>query len=298
MKKQIKFWNRKKACEEVEFVYGELPIRLLYGNPIGRAISNIIAKNSWVSSLYGSYQNTRHSQKKIRPFIQQFSVNMADYEKRNYPSFNHFFTRKFKKNSRSFVQTESQIPAFCEGRYLAYEKLSSKKSIPVKGLWLPVDKILGRKKWADTFRNGPCYVARLCPTDYHRFHYIDESTLLEHYHLNGKFHSVNPIALKFKKNILFTNERQVSILETKNFGKIAYIEVGALFVSTIIQSNFFKQSQRGDEKGYFLFGGSTVILIGEENKWMPDTDIIKKTKQKTECFIQLGEKIGEKIPHD
>jgi phosphatidylserine decarboxylase len=102
---------------------------------------------------------------------------------------------------------------------------------------------------------------------------------------------VNPLALNSKEDILITNERHVTILETKNFGKIAYIEVGAICVGKIIQSKPLDKGRaflKGEEKGYFLFGGSTVIIVGEKGKWKPSNDIIQNTKNKMETYLHLG----------
>src|SRR5690606_18415701 len=109
----------------------------------------------------------------------------------------------------------------------------------------------------------------------------------------GQFHSVNPMALKIKEDIFIANERRVSILETENFGKLAYIEVGAICVGKIVQSfDETKSFKRGDEKGYFLFGGSTVIVLGQAGKWAPSDDIIRNTQKGMETYIQLGDEVA------
>ena len=108
----------------------------------------------------------------------------------------------------------------------------------------------------------------------------------------GPLHSVNPTALNKRPDILFTNERVVTILKTKNFGLLAYIEVGALCVGKIVQSHRERNYQRGDEKGYFLFGASTVIVLGEQNKWLPDSDLLENSKSQRESLVRLGEKVG------
>ena len=155
--------------------------------------------------------------------------------------------------------------------------------------------LVAKEKWAETFSEGPLVVARLCPVDYHRYHYPDDGLVLESYRVPGILHSVNPIALKQKSEIFLKNERQVSILETKNFGKLAYIEVGATCVGKIIQSSKSKNFSRGEEKGYFLFGGSTVILLGEKGAWTPSQDILDWTLKGTEVYLKLGQEMGRKL---
>ena len=135
-------------------------------------------------------------------------------------------------------------------------------------------------------------MARLCPTDYHRFHFPDGGRVLERYSLPGRLHSVNPIALKRRGDIFFTNKRDISILETENFGKLAYIEVGAICVGKIVQSHRQGDFRRGEEKGYFLFGGSSVIVMGLPGRWVPSEDVLRHTKEGMETYVRLGDVLG------
>jgi phosphatidylserine decarboxylase len=106
---------------------------------------------------------------------------------------------------------------------------------------------------------------------------------------------VNPLALKYKNQIFINNERHVSLLQTENFGKIAYIEVGAIMVGKIVQTHRWnKPFMRGEEKGYFLFGGSTVIVLGEKGAWKPSADIVKNTNDGIETYLQLGQEVAVK----
>lgn len=133
-------------------------------------------------------------------------------------------------------------------------------------------------------------LARLCPVDYHRFHFPDGGRVRESYHVSGRLHSVNPAALKYRGDIFATNERQVSLFESLHFGRLALIEVGALCVGKIVQTYEGSEAvRRGQEKGYFLFGGSTVIVLGEKGAWSPDADILEKTEQGLETWVKLGE---------
>jgi phosphatidylserine decarboxylase len=163
----------------------------------------------------------------------------------------------------------------------------------VKGEHLTAEALLGGD--ARGFAGGPLFIARLCPTDYHRYHYPDDGRTLESFPVRGALHSVNPAALAFRGDILSTNERHVSILETKHFGKLAYIEVGALMVGLIRQTHDEKQPfHRGDEKGTFLFGASTVVLLGEKGAWIPDADLLEQTStHRRETLVRLGQGIAK-----
>jgi phosphatidylserine decarboxylase len=242
--------------------------------------------------MYGVYQSSSLSRRQIEPFIEKFKIPMQEYQKETFKTFNDFFIRKFIPKERPFVQASHELPAFSEARYLAYEKITEKQKFPVKGSALSAVALMGSEEKAKPFIGGPLLLARLCPVDYHRFHFPDAGHTLEDYRIHGKLHSVNPMALKYKEDIFATNERHVSILQTENFGKIAFIEVGALCVGKIVQTFKEKDFKRGDEKGYFLFGASTVIVLGEPGQWTPDADLLDQTSRGRETLVRLGERVA------
>jgi phosphatidylserine decarboxylase len=281
---------------ETELVYGDAWIRRLYGTPSGQTITEHFLSSHLVSRLYGAYQSSPMSRSKIWPFVEDFRIPMNEYEETQFKSFNDFFIRRFKPGARSFETTPSRMPAFAEARYFAFDHVTPDQKLPVKGRLLSPELLLKRPSLAKDFDQGPVLIARLCPVDYHRFHYPDDGTTLESYRIHGKLHSVNPLALKYKGEIFSTNERHVSILETRNFGKIAYIEVGALCVGKIVQTHTASTFARGDEKGYFLFGASTVIVLGQRGAWKPDADLLEKSNAGVETWVKLGEAIASVHP--
>ncbi len=293
---QIFIWNRRESREEVEQVYGDAWIRWLYGTSMGQILTDQVLSKVYLSRLYGSYQSTRWSGRKVLPFIKKFKIPMQEFQKGPFQSFNDFFIRKFKAGARPFAQDAPDFPAFSEARYFAYEKIDAISRLPVKGSRLSASALMGGAERAQPFVGGPVLVARLCPTDYHRFHFPDDGEILESYSLPGHLHSVNPLALQYKEDIFATNERHVSLLQTRNFGKLAYIEVGALCVGKIVQTHSKnKEFRRGAQKGYFLFGGSTVIVLGEPGKWAPDLDLLNQTSQGRETLVRLGERIARRL---
>lgn len=300
----IRFWHRANKKMETELVYGDSFIRFLYDSSLGKLTGRVFA-NKYFSQIYGHFQDQPSSHKKVRPFIQKFNIPIHEYEvgsrpagkvEDSYLSFNEFFIRKFKPGQRSFVQNPKKMPAFAEARYVGFKTITDELTFPVKGKHLTAQGMLANPQLAKVFEGGPLMVARLCPVDYHRYHYPDSGQVLEHYMIHGEYDSVNPLALKLKSDILIANERQVSVLETENFGKIAYIEVGAICVGKIVQSHpWDKKFSRGDEKGYFLFGGSTVVILGEKGAWEPSQDILENTAKGVETYIKLGDEVATRI---
>lgn len=293
MAKPILYWDRKARKEATEVIYGESFMRWFYEKPSGRLVTNAVLSRKPFSVAYGALQSSRWSARKIKPFIRDFNIRMEEYVDDGFRSFNDFFIRKFKPGARPFAQGPGEMPAFAEARYLAFESIRPDQVFPVKGQGLAADALLGDPEKARPFMGGPLLLARLCPVDYHRYHYPDAGRTLESFPVHGLYHSVSPLALAARENIFITNERRVSILETKSFGKLAYIEVGAICVGRIVQSHDeSKPFARGDEKGYFLFGGSTVIVLGEPGRWKPDADLLAQTAEQRETFVQLGDRLA------
>jgi len=291
---EIKYWNRQKNALEVERVYGERAVRWLYESAAGRTIGQSILTGTFMSRIYGKLQDTRWSARKVKAFIQAFSIPMEEFERAEFKSFNDFFIRKFKPGMRPITPKPEALAAFCEGRYFAFSAVAADGTLPIKGMRLSPAALLGDSELAKPFVDGPAFIARLCPVDYHRFHYPDDGRTTRSFRLPGPLHSVNPIALRAKKDALVTNARQVSLLETRSFGRLAYVEIGATMVGKIVQSHDETNPfSRGAEKGYFLFGGSCVVVLGEKGRWTPDADMVENTERRgLETLIRLGSPIA------
>ncbi len=297
----IAFYNRYSQNIDYEKIYGKKAIEFVYENKIGQMLLPIVT-SSTVSKVYGHLQNTKYSAKKVPEFIKSYNIQINEFEKgsnrlkpieESYINFNEFFIRKYKKGLRSFPEVSDELGAPAEGRYFGYSKVDANTKIPVKGKFLSVQNLLLDERFFEPFIDGPLVISRLCPVDYHRYHYPDDGSTVDSYTIPGELHSVNPMALSFKEDIFIKNERRVSILETKNFGTMAYIEVGATCVGKIVQSHDEDiEFIRGQEKGYFLFGGSTVIILGEKGRWAPSSDILNNTQNGIETYIRLGDKIN------
>jgi len=289
---EIIYWDRQEKIEKIEKIVGEKTIKWIYQSKLGRFFLEKIFLKSLFNWVFGIYQSSWFSRFQIPFFVRSYQIPIQEYEQRRFYSFNDFFSRRFKFHARRFVQEAHQFPACAEGRYLAWKASHLKEKFLIKGIKLDLQSLLGCEKRALPFLGGAILIARLCPVDYHRFHFPDEGEILERYALKGSLHSVNPFALNYKNDIFMVNERQVSILKTKNFGKLAYIEVGALLVGKIIQTYSQSYFQRGQEKGYFLFGASTVVILGEPGLWTPSLDLLEQTHRGKETLVRLGEEVG------
>lgn len=290
----IKIYDRKQGTYVEEKVVGEKLLHLIYDYSIGRTLLFFI-KRKFISSLYGKIMDSKSSKKMIEGFIKDNALNMeeSDKSKEEFETFNNFFTRKLKPYARPFNPEEQVFISPCDSRLLAFENINPKKVIQVKGLTYSLDELLGNTKWNSAYEGGTALVFRLSPLDYHRFHFIDSGSADEARTISGYYQSVNPIALAKIPRLYVENKRTITSFHSDHFGEVLYVEVGATNVGTIIQTfQPFHRIHKGDEKGYFKFGGSTVILFVEKGRLKVDSDILVQSAQGIESRVLFGETIG------
>ncbi|WML36457.1 phosphatidylserine decarboxylase [Clostridium sp. OS1-26] len=294
----IKYYNRKTKQYEIEQVAGDKYLQWTYSSPIGMKFLELLIKKKFFSKIYGSFCDSKRSIKKVHSFIKDFDINMTHSEKSadEFESFNDFFTRKLKKGARPIDADINSLISPGDGRLLAYENIDLNKLVQVKGFTYSLDKLINNPDISKKFSEGVFLILRLCPTDYHRFHFIDDGVCEETIRITGDYYSVNPTALEQIPELFCRNKREWSIFHSKNFGDILHMEVGATCVGSIIQTYTpGADIRKGDEKGYFKFGGSTTILFLEKDKVNIDRDIIEQSSKGYESRVLMGEKIGEKI---
>ena len=243
--------------------------------------------------LLAAYYDTRLSVGSIDPFIRAHKLDMSEFEPVIYRSYSDFFERYFKSGMRHFPTEAGMMGAFAEARYFGWDQIEPEQKFPIKGHSLAVEEILGDEAKAAPFRGGPVILARLSPEDYHHAHYFDDGETVDCWWRGGRLWTVNWRALLNMPEILFVNERQINVLETRNFGRVAFVEIGALSVGRILQvQRRDVPFQRGDEKSVFRFGGSAIALFGEPGRWRPSRDIVEHTREGVETHISLGDSIA------
>ncbi len=293
----IKYYNRKTKDYEVEKVAGEKYLNWTYSSPVGMKLLEGIIKKKLFSSTYGWYLDRSLSKNKVKGFIKQFGLDMSQAEKdeTSFTSFNDFFFRKLKPAARPIDVSEKAVVSLGDGRLFAYENIDLDKLVQVKGFTYSLKELIKDDETASKYSGGVCLILRLCPTDYHRFHFIDSGICGETKKIKGAYYSVNPVALQKVEKLFCENKREWSTFKSDNFGDVLYVEVGATCVGSIIQTYTpNKKVAKGEEKGYFKFGGSTVILFFEPDKIKIDEEILKQTNLGYETYVLMGEKIGDK----
>ena len=264
-------------------------LKWLYETRIGRRVLKILI-NPWVSKGVGRLLNTKLSKIAIRPFIKKNHIDMSQYEQVEYDSYNDFFMRKIKKECRPIDYNERHFIAPCDSKLSVY-KIREDSQFCIKNTQYSMQSLFRSQTIANYYKDGYLFLFRLTVDDYHRYCYVDNGVKSKNYKIPGVFHTVNPLANDVYP-IYKENTREFSILKSKNFGNIAMMEVGALLVGKIVNYQEQGMVKRGEEKGRFEFGGSTVILCVKEGMVAVDERILDNSKNHIETVVKIGEKIG------
>lgn len=277
----MKYYNLK-TNKYIEIEENNRGLNFLYSNVFGRIILKIVISKP-IRNIYNKYMTSKYSLKKIDKFIKNNNINMDEYQEENYKSFNDFFIRKIKDDKRKVSEC---LFAIADSKLSVY-KIDDNSSFKVKNSIYTIDELL--QSDGSSFKDGYALIFRLCVDDYHHYVYPDDGEVLSNKHINGVLHTVQPLAFK-KYKVFSENDREVTFLNTKKYGEMAYIEVGAMMIGKIVNENVTK-FKRGEEKGHFEFGGSTVILLFKKDQIKINKKIIENSKKEIETIVKLGDSL-------
>lgn len=299
--KKIVCIDRADKREFEEKVYGGVFLRLLYGSSLFSAIVSwlllpFIARWPLTSWLYGWIQKRPFSRRKIAPFVQQFQIDESEFADpvQSYASFNDFFIRKLKPQARPIDPDPKSAVLPADARYLVYPNVQKADGFVVKGKRFSLEKLLNNPELARRYTTGSMVIARLCPADYHRFHFPCDGVAGAARLINGALFSVNPLALHKNIEIFTENKRVVTEVVTDRFGTMAYVEIGATHVGSITQTYVpGKRVFKGEEKGFFSFGGSSLILLFEPGVISFSEDLLEASSRRQEMRALMGQVLGK-----
>ena len=293
---EISYFDRESGRKMEENIYGGWALKFLYGTnfssrTFGALLMHAFARIPLFSWYAGFLQKRAASAKNVEPFIEEYEIDASEFREKSFASFNDFFIRKLKPECRPIVERNLAMPA--DGRYLVYPNISKADGFFVKGQKFNLTHFLQDPILARRYAEGSLVLARLCPTDYHRFHFPCSGVPSEARLIRGPLFSVNPIALRKKLSILWENKRMVTEFETDEFGHVLYVEIGATCVGSIHQTyQPEKRVEKGDEKGYFSFGGSCLALLFERGRVTFDDDLVRNSELMIETKGDFGSSLG------
>jgi len=266
-------------------------LNALYGTKAGRQALKVLVQPA-VSKAGSRLLDSRISTCCISPFIEKSGIVMEEYEDEDYESYNQFFTRRIKEGRREFAEEENLLCAPCDSRLSVYP-IREGGVFTIKNTQYTMERLVKNRSLAEKYLGGMLCVFRLTVADYHHYCYVDEGIKTKNYRIPGVFHTVNPVA-NGQCHVYTENTREFSILKSRNFGNILMMEVGAMFVGKIVNHHEKCAVKRGMEKGFFEFGGSTVILAFQEDRVEIDKDITANMQEGYETIVKMGEVIGRR----
>lgn len=268
-------------------------LSFLYTNIFGRMLLKPLIQPQ-VSKLAGRYLSSAHSKWLISKFIERNEINMDIYEECDYSSFNDFFTRKIKPDCRPVPEDLDVLISPCDCLATVYP-IQENTTFSIKNTEYTLRSLLRSPRLAKRFRGGYAYVLRLTVEDYHRYLYSVSGKQSKNYHIDGTYHTVNPIANDYLP-IYKENTREYTVIHSKEFGDVLQMEVGALLVSKISNHKQSTVVTRGEEKGFFEYGGSTIVVLTQKGRVTPRSDLLTNSKNGYETKVLQAHPLGI-LPH-
>lgn len=268
-----------------------LGLKYCYCTRLGRPARNIMTK-PFVTALGGLYMDSALSTRRIEGFVRANEIDMSEYVQRSYRSFNDFFTRSIKPEARPIDRDPETLISPCDGYMSAY-RISGDSVFSIKDSYYNIEDLVGGSSIAGEYLNGTCLVLRLGVENYHRYCYIDDGFKSGNHRIPGRYHPVQPIVVR-KQPVFVQNTREYTVLNTKNFGIVTQIEVGACLVGRICNHHESCIIHRGEEKGFFEFGGSTIVLLFKEGTVDIPQEVFDATLSDKEAIVKYGAAIGRK----
>lgn len=264
-------------------------LSFLYNTAVGRFFLKLLSARA-VSKICGKFLDSRCSALLIKGFIRKNNINIDDYQTDGIKSFNEFFRRKIKEGRRKFDFEPLHLCAPCDG-LLSVWKIEKDTVIPVKQSEYTVTSLLKDEALAKEYENGLCLVFRLCVDNYHRYCYADSGKKGRNIFIPGVLHTVRPVALRARP-VFSENCREYTIIESPVFGRFVQMEVGAMLVGKIVNLESEGTAERGKEKGFFEYGGSTVIVLLKCGAVQIKAQILQNSAFGIETPVKMGEVIG------
>lgn len=293
----IEVFNPARDRVELERVYGERWLRWTYETTAGRLLLWAVVKRAFFSRWYGWRMSRPASAARVRPFLEAYDVDPAEFAEPvgSFASFNDFFSRRLRPPARPIDPGDETVVFPADGRHLGFPTLGAESAVYAKGQRFDLGRLLADEALARRFDGGSLVISRLCPVDYHRFHFPCRGTAGAPRAIAGDLFSVSPIALRRSLNFLLANKRALTVVRDTPCGLVVVLEIGATCVGTIVHSVGEGRVAKGDEKGFFRFGGSCVITLFEPGRVRLAADLVAQTAAGRETYARMGEVMGDVV---
>ncbi len=294
----LKYYDRYTKQIISERIFAKEFLIWAYNTTTGRFFTQILFRQKFVSKFYGWWHKQSWSKKKIKPFIKKMNVNMRESLKstESFKSFNDFFTREIDLSHRPVNQDDEVCVAPCDGRVMVYPKINLDNEFHIKRSSFKLGSFLQDDNLEQKYSGGSMLISRLYLTDYHHFHFPDSGLPKKSSAMDGKYYATSPYSISSLTPFYTENHRMLTQFESDNFGEIVISEIGAFTVGSIKQQYQPDVAVgKGDHKGFFELGGSTIVLLFEKGVVNFDSDLIRNSKYDLETYVRQGDSIGRSV---
>lgn len=298
----LRVHDRQRGCLVEEPVLGDRLLRWAYTTPAGQALAPLLFARAWVSRVLGWYADSPLSRGRIAPTVKALGIDLSEcaMPPGGWRTYNAFFTRALRPGCRPFDPDPAVFCSPADCRLLVCADTGPATTFRVKNAEFRLAELLAEPTPDPALHaaltSATVLVARLCPADYHRFHFPCDGRVLRTWGVPGRYDSVNPLAMARGVCSLTGNRRQVTLLASELFGPVACVEVGAFGVGRIVQTHAGGPFRKLDEKGCFAFGGSTIVLALASARFRPDADLVARSRDGVETLVRAGERLGCAVP--
>jgi len=278
-----------------EPIYASSFLNWSYNSRAGRWATDFLFAQRPVSRLYGWLHGQPWSKRKIEPFAAALGVRLDECLRSvdDFASFNDFFTREIDLSKRPINSDPRVCIAPADGKLLAFPIVDDRRIFHIKRSSFTLPHLLGDETLAKKYDGGSLVILRLHLSDYHHFHFPDSGTPDNARAIAGKLYAVSPYSRRKSVPFYTENYRMLTPFSSDHFGLVAMVEIGAFTVGSIQQR--YRPAARvakGEKKGFFELGGSTIVLLFEPGAIQLDQDLCDKTNEGLETYVRLGESIG------
>jgi phosphatidylserine decarboxylase len=292
---EVPYFDRRRGALAFETIYARGFLRWLYNTHAGGALGTVLTASPWPSRAFGWLQRRRWSRRRIAGFIARMGIDPTEARRDigEFESFAEFFTREIDLGRRPVCPARDVAVAPADGRVLAFPTVEPETTFRIKRGLFNLRELLRDDALAEDFGGGAMVISRLSLSDYHHFHFPDSGIPGKAAPIPGRYHAGGPYALRTLVPFMTQNHRVRTLFDSDSFGRMAIVEIGALTVGSIRQC--FRPGARvakGDEKGLFELGGSTVVLLFQRGAIRLDQDLVSMTRMEIETLVRMGEPIG------
>ncbi len=289
----IQFYHRYLCRMETEKVEGEAALRWLYETSMGGVALTAVVRHAWFSALYGWTKRRASTAKLVADYCREYGIDTSEFLQTadSYAHFAAFFERRLKPEARPIAEGEDVLVFPADGRHLLVADIDPEQTFYAKNQQWQLREFLQDNPLAERYVGGSMLISRLCPVDYHRFHFPCSGIVGEPRKIVGKLYSVNPFALRKDLSYLWRNYREVTRLQAQDRAEeMTIVEIGATMVGKIYQT--FSEGtpvRKGDEKGYFAIGGSCIVTLFPKGSVVWDCDLLEYGERGIEVYGKMGD---------